>query len=180
MKILKIIQNRISYFAYTQIILYGLCFLVLCSLLLGAVGILPYRPVDQVNSLSVLVAAYLLTNFLFVTLLKKHTINDIQIITILILFYIFTPVISNSEMLMLFIAGLIAMTMQFLFAFPIIAVAMPPILATLILISTGTTSNFLWWSGSEILLPIAGILSIIVVFKILGNKNTIDIKNKVI
>lgn len=178
MKIVKIVEKNIRHFTLTQIILYGLVTITICSIFLGAFSILPYKPVDQLNSLSVLSIAYLLTNYLFVKLLKKPAIDNIITINALILFYIFTPVINNEEMLILFLAGIIAMVIHYLYKFSLVTVAIPSIIATLIIIFMGINHNSLGWDNSEILIPLVGILCFIIFLKLKWSFNLVIKKDR--
>lgn len=162
---LKIIDSFLNSITMYRVVLYGLMAITAISLLLGLTGHIYYDFTQQITSLSVLLVACLVTNWVFAKFFKVPINIESTPITAFILFFLLIPVSGIDDVYVAIFAAAIAMTSKYLFIWNQKHIFNPAAFAVFVLGILGNGS-VIWWVGSDILLPFVLIVGLLVVRKI--------------
>lgn len=115
---LTFIDRLLNKITMYRLVLYYLAVLAIVAVIFGAMGILPYPPLDLVSSILFLLIICWATNELFAKVFDAQANIESVYITALILALIMTPVslLNVAGMAFLFWAAVIAMASKYIFA----------------------------------------------------------------
>lgn len=138
----------------------ALYFLVVASLLLGAVELLPYGFTEQAASLVVALAVAVISNMVFARLWRVSANHGSAVITALIVFFLFVPASTLSGQWVIATVTAVAIGSKFFFAWNKQHICNPAAFGALVLSAPGIVEAT-WWVGNPWLfipLLIAGCL----------------------
>lgn len=148
-----------------RLVLYGLIVLVVISLLFGAFAVLPFTFPQLVSVLLLCLATCYLANLIFARIFKATTNDESYLITALILFFILAPSLKTDDLIIVFVASVLAVGSKFLLAVDKKHIFNPAGISIFI-ISLFGFGNIIWWVGSTVLLPFVIVLGFLVVRKL--------------
>lgn len=162
---LKFIDNFLNSMTMYRVVLYGLVIIVTTSIILGFLNFLPYTGIQQLISVSILLTVGYIVSLLFSKLFRAVTNFESSLITILILFCIFSPVTNQSDALTLVLAAVIAMASKYILAINKKHIFNPAGFAALALAFNPVTATT-WWVGNDKIFPVVLIVGLLIVRKI--------------
>ena len=155
------ILNRFSMYKVVSLSLTGL---FVAALILSFVGILPYSPLAMLASVLVLGFSVFLASLLFGKLFGVRVHTESSFITPMILFFIFTPTLEVSGLVVLALIGLTAAASKFILVYKGRHLFNPVAIATLITSVTGL-GYATWWVATPSLILITLALGYLVIQK---------------
>ncbi len=164
-KIVALLDNLLDSITMYRLMLYGLGIVAGVAVVFGFTGTLPFTGVAMLASLAVLSTVCFVANTSLGILFDTPTNYESSLITLLILFCIFKPSSSLHDLLLLAVAGAIAMASKYVLAIKGKHIFNPAAIAAVVL---GVTGLFpaLWWIATPVMLPFVAILGLLVVRKI--------------
>lgn len=162
---LHFIDKFLNSITMYRLVMYGLFFLAVYSVLLGFLGLLPDSGVSLLVSLIFLATVPYLLNIFFSKVFKAAISAETSVITGLILFFLLIPLQSIGELWVYAIAVLIAMGSKYVFAFKKHHIFNPAAIS-LVTISILGIGGGIWWVAHPYLLLPTLILGLFVVRKI--------------
>lgn len=148
-----------------RLVLYYLIGLVIAALFFGFLGVLPYKPLDIIFSILLIIIVSLISNSIFAKTFEAIPNVESVYITALILVLIVTPARTTADFWFLFWAGILATASKYILAlnkkhfFNPAAVA---VVITALIIS----KNASWWIGTSAMFPFVLVGGYLVVRKI--------------
>lgn len=130
-----------------RLVIYGLFILAGFAVAFGFLDVISYSPWQILLSLVITLSVCLLTHKIFLRLFRAPANIESSIITALILFFIFSPVTNVHNVITLALAGVIAITSKYGFAFRDHHVFNPAAFAAFSLGVAGAATAT-WWIGS--------------------------------
>ena len=154
--------NRTTMYRLTRT---GLIILAVFSIIAAFLGWLPYTALDLTLSLVVLLFSAYVTNALCALVVKAAPTPESSLITGLILFFIFTPLQSAGDALLLMLAAAIAMLSKYVIAYKKKHIFNPAAVAAFAfsIVGSGVAS---WWVATPVLLPLAAVVGFLFVRKL--------------
>jgi ferredoxin-NADP reductase len=153
MSLVDSVLNRLTMY---RLVLYYLIFLVLAAVTLSLFGVLPFRPLDLLASLAILVFVCWIANGVFARVLKVPANTESLYITAFILALIITPQSAGHSLaagsLFLLWAGVWAMASKYVLAIRRKHIFNPAAVAVAL---TAFTLNQAasWWVGTSAMVP---------------------------
>jgi ferredoxin-NADP reductase/Na+-translocating ferredoxin:NAD+ oxidoreductase RnfD subunit len=148
-----------------RLVLQGLIVLALISILLAFLGLLPFTALDLTISLLILIFSAYVTNSVFTLLFKATSTRESTFITALILFFIFAPLQSAGDGLLLMLVAVVAIASKYIFAVNKKHLFNPAAFAALVFSIAGSGLDT-WWVATPILLPFVLIIGLLFVRKV--------------
>lgn len=148
-----------------RLVLYGLCFLALISIILGFAEGVIFTGVEMIVSLSIIFTASYLSNIFFAYIYKAPTNVESVYITALILFFLLEPSVSLPGVLILAATSVIAMLSKFTFAIGKKHIFNPVAISTFIVSLLGGGA-VIWWVATPVLSIATIIIGLLIVRKI--------------
>ncbi len=162
---MRFIDSFLNRTAMYRLVLYCLTFLTVVSLVLSVCGILSYSIVSLLLSLVIVLCVCMGVNMIFSYLWKVPTNVESSYITAFILFFLFSPVMSTADAIVLASASAIAMASKYLIAYRGKHIFNPAAFAAAALALT-QTGIAVWWIGTAWMLPFTLIAGLLIVRKI--------------
>lgn len=162
---IRFIDKFLNAITMYRLVMYGLLLLAGVSVVLGFVGIVPYRGWQLLLSVIILLVTCYFTNIFFAKIFRAPTNVESSAITALILFLILYPITTGAEALVTIVAGVIAMASKYLLAYHKKHIFNPAAIA-LVLIGVVGRGEGIWWVGTTVLTPLVAILGLLIVRKI--------------
>lgn len=162
---IQTIDNFLNSITMYRLTLYGLFVIAGTSIIFGFLNFLPFSGFSLFLSLIVLLVSCYFTNKLLAKFFKAVANNESFFITALILFFILIPIVSQTDLLVTFVAGIVAMASKYLIAVGKKHIFNPAAIAAFFLALLGF-GNEIWWVGSDILSPFVLVVGLLVVRKI--------------
>jgi glycine betaine catabolism B len=156
-----LLLNRVSMYRLVSISLTTLWSL---AFVLTLTGTLAYSPLAMVASILVLLAATYLTSRLFGLLFGLRIHGESSYITAFILFFVFTPTLQTTGLVMLMLVGIVAAASKFLLTFRGRHIFNPVAIAAFIMSVSGL-GFATWWVASPALIPATFIIGLLVLYK---------------
>jgi len=148
-----------------RLVLYALLLLAAYSILLSFTGAVFYSAKAQMISLTLILAACLIVNFIFSKIYGAPTNIESTFITALILFFVMPLEENFRDAMWLVISGVIAIASKYIIAYKKKHIFNPAAFgAAFVTFTQG--SGAIWWVANSSLLPLTLILGLIVVKKI--------------
>ncbi|MBI2593218.1 oxidoreductase [Candidatus Daviesbacteria bacterium] len=148
-----------------RVILYGLAFLSVVSILFGFFGLLPFSGLQLAESLVTIIVSCYVGNKLFSWVLRVDTNTESWWITGLILFFVLVPIIGHNELIATVLISIIAVASKYFLTFDKKHIFNPAAIACFLAGLFGF-GNAVWWVGNVVLLPFVAIVGLLVVRKI--------------
>lgn len=147
------------------LVLNGLGILSIIAILFGFLGLLPYSGLQFSILLAVVYGSCIAFHFVFAKLFKITTNKESYRITALILFFLLSPILSWTDLLVTITACFIAIVSRYVLAIEKKHIFNPAAVSIVLLALFGF-GNGIWWVGSTNLLPFVLVLGVLVVRKI--------------
>lgn len=144
---------------------YGLMILSVYAVLLGAFGVIAYKPLPQLISLATILLVALGVHFLFKTIYKAPANVESTLITSLILFFILEPSLEIQGILFIALTSAIAIVSKYVIAYHNKHIFNPVAIALLVIGLFQIPIAF-WWVATLPLSPFVLIFGLLVVKKI--------------
>src|SRR6266540_3734725 len=148
-----------------RLVLYGLIILAAIAVLFGFLTLLPFRGMQFLLTLTLLLVATFSANYVLARVFKAVVNSESYLITTFILFFILVPVATGRDAVITVAAGVIAMASKYLLAIGKKHIFNPTAITIFLLGLFGFGSG-IWWVGSTLMLPFVAILGFLVVRKI--------------
>jgi len=152
-----------------RLVLCGLAILAAVSLVMGAVGMLPFTVLWLIVSLVLFVGATVGCNAVFSKFYRVPANFESSIITGLILFFLIAPPLTADESVSFFgtavLASAVAAASKYVLAFHKRHVVNPAAFSAFVLGLLGNP-NVTWWIGSKPLVPFTALIGLLIVQKI--------------
>ncbi len=162
---LQAVDNFLNGITMYRLVVYGLLGLSVLSVLFGFFDFLTYSGLELFLSLIVLLLVCFFFN-LFLAYVFQASVNiESSVITALILFLILLPNVQGLNLLILIMAGVLAVGSKYFLAFRAKHIFNPVTIALVILGLFGFGNAF-WWVGSAVLLPFVLVLGLLIVRKV--------------
>ena len=162
---LAFIDDFLNSITMYRLVLYGLVVLAFISLVFGFFEILPFDFLQQSLILVLVIAVCYLANVIFVKIFRAQANDESYLITALILFFILAPSTQLNDLMIVALAGILAMGSKFLLAVDKKHIFNPAGISVFILSLFGF-GNIIWWVGSGVLLPFVVVFGLLVVRKL--------------
>ncbi len=162
---LSILNEFLNRTTMYKVLAYGLLLLVLQGIILTIFKFLPFDLVWISLSLIVITLSCYVSNGLIARLFNIPTNIESALITGLILFLIIQPASRPSDLLAIFLIGLLAMAAKYIFMWNRLHIFNPAAIAALL---GGFLFNYYatWWVGNTLMLPLVFIVGVLIVKKI--------------
>lgn len=150
-----------------RLVLYELVFLAVISIALSYIGKLGYGwpIVSMIFSLAVLLVSCYVSNLIFSKILRIPINAESSLITALILFLIMPPASTEKEIIILVLAGFIAMASKYLLS-PFRKHIFNPVAFAAFILYALNISAAIWWIGDPSMIPFLLIVGFLIVRKI--------------
>lgn len=148
-----------------RVVLYALLLLTGFAVAFGFTGVLSYSGVSLLVSLLVVCGASFVANVALSKLWRVPANKESWLITALILFFLFSPVMTAQDAWVLAAAGVIAIASKFVLAYRGKHVFNPAAFAAAAIMLSGQGAA-IWWIGTGALLPVTLVAAFLIVRKI--------------
>lgn len=162
---MKFVNDFLNNITMYRLMLWGLLILALIAMVFGFFGLVGYSAFSMIVSLIVLFAACMISNALFAKLWKAPRNVESVYITALILFFVLAPFSSLIDLLLLALAGVIAMASKYVLAIRKKHIFNPAAISAAILGLFGG-SFAIWWVATLWLLVPTAIFVFLILKKI--------------
>ena len=134
------------------------------AVVLGAAGALPFAPADLLASLTVAVAATVVSGRVIALILRSRPHFESSVITGLILFFLFWPSTKPADLAVVALAGALATLSKYLIAWRGRHILNPAATgATLVALLLFPSA--VWWVASAALLPFVAVGAFLVLYR---------------
>jgi glycine betaine catabolism B len=147
-----------------RFVLLALAVLAVYTLVLSLFGQIFYKPLDLVVSLAVVTATTTASTYLGALAFRVTPHLESSLITALILFFLFMPVLAWSNLFAVGLAGVFAGASKFLLAWRGRHVFNPAAIGA-VLVAWTTNSAAVWWIESEATFPALAVLALLVLYR---------------
>lgn len=134
------------------------------ALLLSLTGTLAFSPLAMIASVAVLGVTVLLTSMLFGLMFGVRVHAESSFITAMILFFIFSPTLTLSGLLVLALVGVVAGASKFILVYKGRHIFNPAAIAAFIIGTLGL-SSVSWWVGTPVLIIPTLLLGLLILQK---------------
>lgn len=162
---LALIDRYLDGITMYKVVLYSLLGFALVAILLGFFEFLPFKGYQFLLSLVLLISVCYGANALFAKLYNIPSNYESSLITALILFLIFSPIASVSELPAYIFGGVLAMVSKYVLARHRKHMFNPAALSAVLLGLLGSPI-VIWWVGSLVMLPVVVFGGFLIVRKI--------------
>lgn len=160
-----IIDNILNSITMYRVVLYGLIFLSLVSIVFSFFGLVPFSPLSLIFSLLIFNISCFATNYVFRIIFKAITNFESSIITAFILFFLFSPPASLFEVGVCFLSGILAMASKYVLAIDKKHIFNPAAAAAFIVGLFGYY-GVVWWASNSSFTIFTCIIGFLIVRKI--------------
>jgi glycine betaine catabolism B len=160
----KSLDRYLGAFTMYKLVLALLLALAVLALVESLVGIVSYGPLELAVSALVVVAATMLSSWLFALIFRTRAHLESAAITGLILFFIIDPGLETKDLLGLVAAGAIASASKFVLAFRGRHIFNPAAISALIVTATGIQYAS-WWVSTPGLLPLVVLAALLILYR---------------
>lgn len=160
-RVIQFISNTTMY----RSMLYYLSFILVAAIILSALKVLPYKPLDIILTAAFLLIVSFVANFLLSKIFKAKVNPESQFITALIMALIIGPMPLVSNFLFLFILAVFANASKYILAIKkrhIFNPAAFAVVATAVFMKQGAS----WWVGSNYLVLAVALGGLLMAYKI--------------
>ena len=161
MNIVDRLLNKITMY---RVVLYGLGIIAVYTFILAFIGRLSYSPLDLFVTIVTLTFVCYFGNLLLAKLFRATVNAESSMITALILFFLLWPSSKTENVLIFVLAGVIAMSSKYIFAYKKKHIFNPAAIACVSLLFV--QSGGAWWIATPALLPAALIVGFLIVRKV--------------
>ena len=162
---MKSIDKSLNSITMYRLVVYGLFILSVIAMALGLFGLISPKPLDILLSLAILFVACVFSNYVFAKIWKATVNSESAYITALILSFLLMPSHNVYNLLIVALAGVIAMASKYVFAIQRKHIFNPAGVSALILGLFGS-GLVVWWVGTPYLaLPVL-ILGLLILRKL--------------
>lgn len=162
---IKIIDNFLNNITMYRLVLYGLTFLLLVSVILSVFNFLPYSPFSIILTILIFLIIGWSTNTIFAVFFKAPVNSESIYISVLILSLIITPIKSASQLPFFLWVTIWTIASKFIFTINKKHI-FNPVAFAVVLTSFTINQSANWWVGTSILLPFVSIVGFLIVRKI--------------
>lgn len=162
---MKYIENFLNSTTMYRVVLYGLTFLFLISIIFSFLGLISDSPLSLILTWVVLVFSCAGLNYLFSKFVGAHANVESSYITAFILFFILAPQSDVKGVFILFLASFVAMASKYVFALYKKHIFNPVAISIVILGFLGIGSS-IWWVATPYLFIPTAIVGYLVVKKV--------------
>lgn len=148
-----------------KVLMYGLFAIATWAVILGFLGILPFKGYQYVISLGILLLVSWVSNTIFSKLMRIPQNTESAIITGLILFCLLSPFEAVADLWIYSGAAVFSMASKYIIAFYRKHLFNPAALTAVFLGLLGSPLVS-WWVGSVVMLPVVSIVGILILRKI--------------
>lgn len=148
-----------------RVVLYALLALVVSSLMMGMFAVIPQTVGEQTRSLLVVLAVTFAVNEIFSRLFKAHTNYESVAITALIIYFLISPAREVEGLLVIALAGAIAMASKYILAIRAQHLVNPAAMGILTLSLSGFYEATWWIATPSLFIPLL-IAGSVVVYKV--------------
>lgn len=134
------------------------------SMLLSALGLLFFTPLELLAGLIVAVGVSYLSNLGVARLFRVVPHGESALITGLLLFFIFRPSVEPGELLATAVAAFVATLSKYLIAVRGRHIVNPAAFGAVVVGVTGLGVSW-WWAGSQVLLPVVLVGAFLVLYR---------------
>ncbi len=161
---MDLLNNFLDRVTMYKLVLWSLRVLFGVTLVLGFLKIIPFDPISQAVSFSIIWISCVVSNYLLSKIFRAPTNSESVFITALILFFILTPTTNHESLLLHAVAGLIAMASKYILAIGKKHIFNP---AAFGVVFSGLVLNHQasWWVGDINLLPFLLLIGFLIVKK---------------
>ncbi len=159
-KIITRLDTFLNTITMYRLVLYSLVILAIQSLLCSVAGLISFSPLNLLATLAILLVSCVVVNTFWSKILRIAVNRESALITAFILFFIFAPLAQLSDAPQLFLAGALAMSAKYVFAFHKKHLFNPAAISAVIMgivLNAGVT----WWVGTLVLIPSTAVLGLL-------------------
>lgn len=161
---MNLVDKILNSYTMYRVVLYGLLLLAAYSFVLSIFGLLSFKPLELIASLTLLSIVCFFSNIAFGRIFKVAVNVESSLITALILFFLLWPSLDPQSLTLIAVAGVIAMASKFVIAYKRKHLFNPAAFAAVALFLFG--SGAIWWTGTLLLLPATVVVGLLIVRKV--------------